>query len=796
MESKYSQSIENDGSLIVRHYCSLALYQTVKLGWIPVVVVWLSQICRAESPLDPKAVEFFEAKVRPVLVSRCYECHSDSADEIKGGLRLDTREGTRLGGDSGSAVVPNDIAKSLIVAAIRYDGLEMPPDAKLSNDEIDNIEQWIRMGAPDPRDGPSHAATKPFDPAKAREFWSLKAIADPVLPEIGNPGWPRTSIDYFVLSKLEQAGLQPAEESNRVDWLRRVCYDVSGLPPTVEQIDDFVSDPSPDAYERLVDRLLASPRYGERWGQHWLDVVRFAETEGFEYDRTIPDSWRFRDYVIQAFNEGMGFNQFLREQIAGDEFSSEDRRLKIAAGFHRLGAVRRNAGNQEVSGSRNEVLTERTDIIGSAFLGMTVGCARCHDHKFDPISQRDYYSMQAYFAASHEHDLPYVEADNVEQWKKETTRIQNEIDRLTKILANQGGDQEKATIAKIRAFEKELPEPIPMVSSVRNDFEKQTPIHVLKRGEWSMPLDQVLPNPPTVLPISSSTLSSASDSTPRMALAEWLVDRQNPLTARVIANRLWQYHFGRGIVPSPNDFGRNGRPPSHPELLDYLASRLIQNDWQLKQVHRMILLSSSYRQSSSTVKATEYRELDPENSLLWRFHRRRLSAEEIRDSMLMVSGELNSEIAGQSIMLPVDEQLVKQLYKTSQWKVTEEHSQQARRSIYLIAKRNLRLPFMEAFDQPTLQSSCACREASTHAPQALELLNGTISNELADRFSARLARLAPGDHEKQIELAFRIATGRLPTLEERQLSKSFLESGAHREFALAIFNINAFLYVR
>ncbi len=751
---------------------------------------------RAQAPVAQEGIGFFEAKVRPILVSRCYECHSDSADELKGGLKLDSRESARAGGDSGAAVVPNDTAKSLIVAAVRYDGIEMPPDAKLSDDEIESIERWIRMGAPDPRDSPAASAKMKFDPEKAREFWSLKPIAAPTLPEINNKAWPRNSVDYFILSKLEQANMHPADVADRVDWLRRVHYDLHGLPPTVEQIDAFVHDKSPDAHEKLVDGLLASPRYGERWGQHWLDVVRFAETEGFEYDRTIPGAWRFRDYVVQAFNDGIGFNEFFREQIAGDELGADNRRLKIAAGFHRLGAVRRNAGNQEVSGSRNEVLTERTDIIGSAFLGMTVGCARCHDHKFDPISQRDYYSLQAYFAASHEHDIPYAEGHNVDAWEKETTRIQKEIERLTQTLSNQAADVEKATIAKIRALEKELPEPIPLVSSVRNDFANQTPVHILKRGEWSLPLDQVLPSPPAVLQVSSSMSASVNNAAPRTALAAWLTDWRNPLTARVIVNRLWHYHFGKGIAPSPNDFGRNGRPPSHPELLDHLATRLIQSDWQIKPIHRMILLSSTYRQSASTPRSNEYRELDPENKLLWCFNRRRLSAEELRDSMLFVSGALNSEIGGQSIMLPVDEKLVNLLYKPSQWKVTEDSAQLARRSIYLIAKRNLRLPFMEAFDQPTLQSSCASREESTHAPQALELLNGQISNELADRFAARLALAAFGDLEKQIDLAFRMVTGRVPTDDERRLSTSFLQSGAEREFALAMFNINAFLYVR
>ncbi|MDA0658647.1 MAG: PSD1 and planctomycete cytochrome C domain-containing protein [Planctomycetota bacterium] len=763
---------------------------------VGLIVLAMPLVAAAESSVDTDGIAFFEAHVLPVLVRRCYQCHSDSADQLKGGLRLDSREGTLAGGESGPAVVPHDLAKSLLVSAVRYDGLEMPPDGRLSDDEIESIERWITMGAPDPRDETANPEKNRFDLKTGRDFWSLRPISNPPLPVITNPTWPRTSIDYFILSKLEQAELQPSAEADRVDWLRRVHYDLCGLPPTVQEIDEFLSDQTANAYERLVDRLLASPHYGERWGQHWLDVIRFAETEGFEYDRTIPDSWRFRDYVIQSLNAGIGFDTFVREQLAGDEISEEDRRLQVAAGFHRLGAVRRNAGNQEVSGSRNEVLTERTDIIGSAFLGMTVGCARCHDHKFDPISQRDYYRLQAYFAASHEHDVPYVKSDNVEAWKSETTRVQREIAELTQLLANKGIAEEKATIAKIQTLAKQLPAAIPMVSSVRNDFAKQTPIHVLRRGEWAIPLDQVWPQPPEVLPLGSSSVAPRHASMPRTALADWLVDRQNPLTARVIANRLWHYHFGRGIVPSPNDFGRNGMPPSHLELLDYLACRLVMSNWQLKPIHRMIVLSSTYRQSSEMANAARYRTIDPENRLLGRFTRRRLSAEEIRDSMLLLSGQLNREIGGPSVMLPVEEELVKQLYDPSQWKVTEERSQQARRSIYLIAKRNLRLPLMEAFDQPTLQASCANREASTHVPQALELLNGRTSNDLADRFASHLAGLAAGDSQSQIELGFRMATGRSPNPEEVRLAKAFLERGAHREFALAIFNINAFLYVR
>ncbi|MDZ4852583.1 MAG: PSD1 and planctomycete cytochrome C domain-containing protein [Pirellulaceae bacterium] len=766
--------------------------------WLVVIASVLGNTIevRSESQVDAEGIAFFEAKIRPVLVQRCYECHSRNADDIEGGLLLDTREGLRLGGDSGTAVAPGEPSKSLLIAAIRYDGLEMPPDSKLPDEDIANIERWIQMGAPDPRDGPAASDKPRIDLEKAREYWAFQSIANPELPGIENRAWPRNSIDYFVLAKLEQVDLDPAKEADRFDLIRRVTFDLSGLPPTLQEIDDFIRDTNPDAYERLVDRLLASPRYGERWGQHWLDVVRFAETEGFEYDRTVPGVWRYRDYVVQAFNEGIAYDDFLREQIAGDEIDANDPRLMVAAGFHRLGAVRRNAGNQEVSGSRNEVLTERADIIGSAVLGLTIGCARCHDHKFDPISQRDYYCMQAYFAASQEHEMTLVDKDEYDDWKKETSKIQKEIDRLTKELSAQGGEEEKATVAKIRTWEKELPPPIPLISTVHNEFENQTPIHVLKRGEWSMPGDRVSPNPPQVFQVSQSSGSSASESTPRTALAEWLADTQNPLTPRVIINRLWRYHFGQGIVKSPNDFGKNGQQPSHPELLDHLASKLLEQDWKMKPLHRMILLSSTYRQASTTSSDAIAQEIDPENSRLWKFNRRRLSAEEIRDSMLAISGELSLEIGGPSIMLPVDEQLRQQLYKPSQWTLTDEPREQSRRSIYLIAKRNLRLPFMEVFDQPTLQTSCASREESTHAPQALELLNGTISNSLADVFAARLERESIGDIEKQIDIAFRLATGRPPTLDEKRLALRFLQNGAHREFALAMFNLNAFLYVR
>ncbi len=764
------------------------------------VMILVQQRLNADPPKPVDDIAFFEAKVRPILVEHCYECHSEAADELQGGLRLDTRAGVRLGGDSGPAVVPGDPSKSLLLSAIRHISVKMPPEGKLSEAAISDIEDWIKKGAPDPRDGAATFSGPSFDLALAREFWAFQPIRNHELPAVQNVGWPQTAVDNFILAKLESSGLQPALPADKLDLCRRVYFDLHGLPASPQQVDAFVNNESPDAYSRMVDQLLASPRYGERWGQHWLDVVRFAETEGFEYDRAIPGAWRFRDFVIQSFNDGKPIDEFLREQIAGDEIDNADTKLLVAAGFHRLGAVRRNAGNQEVAGSRNEVLTERTDIIGSAILGLTIGCARCHNHKFDSISQKDYYRLQAYFAASQEADIPTVSEEIRKQWEKETAAIQRQIDDLKTQLETQSTDEQKPTRSKLESLDKALPAPLSSIGSIKNDFEKATPIHVLRRGEWALPGDLVSAAPPAVFGMDYE-LGESDRSHPRSALARWLTDPLNPLTPRVFANRVWLNHFGRGLVATPNDFGRNGQNPSHLELLDYLAAFLVRHEWQLKPLHRLIVMSSTYQQASSNVPSGSTAlaagdSIDPNNTLHWHFNARRLSAEEIRDSMLTVSGQMNHAVGGPSVMLPVDKDLVAQLYKVTQWQVTVAQSERMRRSIYLLAKRNLRLPFMDVFDQPTLQSSCSRRQQSTHAPQALELLNGPIANQMADAFAERLQREAWGQVEPTIDLAFRWTTGRSPNYDELRLVTSFLKENSLRELAIAMFNLNSFLYIR
>ncbi len=633
-----------------------------------------------------------------------------------------------------------------------------------------------------------------------RAHWSLQPIRRPRIPtglEPEDRDWVANPIDAFILRKLQEKNLRPSGEAEKRTLVRRLYFDLLGLPPTPSQIDRFLEDHSAKAYERLIDRLLENPHYGERWGQHWLDVVRFAETEGFEYDRHHDEAWRFRDYVIDSFNDDKPYDQFIQEQLAGDELAAESKEQEqlIAAGFHRLGAVRRNAGNAEVAFSRNEVLTERTDVIGAAFLGLTVGCARCHDHMFDAIRQSDYYRLQGFLASTFEYDAPLADPQNHEARAAEAKKLEAEIEELRELLENANGAEEERLRAEIKAIEKTMPEPLPTIFTVRNDSEQQTVIHLLDRGDPSKRGVQLGMRTLGVL-LPAGTPELASDAPyPKTMLAHWITDPQNPLTARVMVNRIWLYHFGRGLVDTPNDFGVNGTSPTHPELLDFLASKFIEGGWSIKAMHRLILTSRTYRQSSQTKDDALGWEQDPENRWLWRFSRRRLEAEEIRDSLLAVSGRLNPRAGGPSVMVPVDQELIDLLYKPEQWVVTEDRNQHDRRSIYLIAKRNLRLPFLEVFNQPDLQISCGRRDSSTHAPQALELLNGPFTNDLAKAFAGRIEREVGTSPKDQVRIAYSLTAGRAPTADEERLAIEFLKSQPLHEFALAMFNLNSFLYV-
>jgi hypothetical protein len=761
-----------------------------------IIALCAGTVCAA----DPDGITFLRAKIEPVLKAHCFSCHSDDADDVKAGLRLDSRAGVLSGGDSGPAIIAGKSTESLLIQALRHEnGLEMPPNKpRLPDATIEQFVRWIDMGAPDPREGPGGALT---DLSEARKHWAFQPVRKPVVPAaVGlQPRGFRveTPIDAFIVAKLNEHSWTPSPPATRAELIRRVTFDLIGLPPTPEEIDDFVRDTSVDAYERVIDRLLSSQHYGERWAQHWLDVVRYAETEGYEYDRHVPDAWRFRDYVIDSLNSDKPFDQFLTEQLAGDELAANDAECLTASIFHRLGPVRRNAGNPDIALSRNEVLTERTDIIGAAFLGLTVGCARCHNHKLEPISQKDYYRLQAYLAATDEHNITLATADEQQAWERATQKIKDELQPLKQQAKDATGLERERLNAQIESLEDRMPPPLPTIPSTHNDFAKRTVVHVLKRGVWENKGDAVGPRPLSVLVHDDAPELSSDLADPKTQLARWLASPDHPLTARVIVNRLWQQHFGVGLVKTANDLGVNGERPSHPELLDWLAATLVENGWRLKPIHRLMVLSKTYQQSSATSPTAHDLPLtaDPDNRLLWRFNRRRLSAEETRDAMLAVSGLLNPRMHGPSVIVPVDAELVSLLYKPSQWAVTANAREHDRRSIYLIAKRNLRLPFFENLDAPALQTSCARRESSTHAPQALELLNGTLSNELAEAFAQRLKHQCGNDAAGIVERGYRLALGRSPSSQEKQLSLAFLRDQPVSEFALALFNLNGFLYV-
>ncbi len=593
--------------------------------------------------------------------------------------------------------------------------------------------------------------------AAERRHWAFQPRAQVAPPGPGNP------IDAF----LHPQG----PPVNRRALIRRVYFDLTGLPPSPEDVDRFVSDRSPDAWPRLVDRLLASREYGEQWARHWLDVVRFAESDGFEYDTHRSEAWRYRDYVIRSIREDKPYDQFLREQLAGDEIDPKNEEMLVAAGFHRLGPLRKNAGNQDAAYNRNEILIEMTNVIGSGVLGVTLGCARCHDHKFDPIRQKDYYRMQAFFSRTQHKDIPLATAEQQEAWKKHNAPIDAELKALQKKLKPLAPDR-KEIEAEIARKEAELLPPLPVLQTVED--KDSIPVHVLARGDASQPGDRVGMRPLGILLPDGSAEWPDETPSPRLALAKWITDPDNPLTARVMANRIWQHHFGTGIVATPNDFGRMGTRPSNIALLDWLANRFVEGGWKMKPLHRVILLSEAYQRDTS---------------------RRRLSAEELRDAMLAVSGRLNRQGGGPSVIVPIQPELVKLIYNPAQWRVNEDAKQFDRRSIYLFQKRNLRLPFLEVFDAPDTLLSCARREQSTHAPQALELLNGDFSNAMARAFAERIEREAGADRGRQIDRAFQLALGRAPEAAERKAALRYLQDGPLSEFALSLFLVNDFLYL-
>jgi mono/diheme cytochrome c family protein len=918
----------------------------------------------APSPPPGEGERLFSGRVEAILSASCVRCHG--GDQEKGGLDLSRRASALAGGESGPAIVPGNLDESLLIEKAAAG--EMPPKTPLKPDEVEALRAWVKAGAPYSRE-PVAA------PQKGADLWSLKPVKEPAVPALDAEGlrWARTPVDAFILAKLRENKLSPSPEADRASLIRRLSFDLVGLPPSPEEVDAFVSDQNPLAYEALVDRLLASPAYGERWGRHWLDVVRFGESEGYETNMPRPNAWPYRDYVIRAFNRDTPFPRFVADQLAADVpagGAGKDWLTQAATGFL-VGGTHDIVGNATIEGMRQQRVDDLDDVVtatGTAFLGLTINCARCHDHKFDPISQKDYYGMQAVFAGVN-HASRSVEAADAEDRRAkaevvaaELAGVEQELDafeplarldadaaarpmvnprrnverfapikarmvRMTILatadpiepcidelevytaepsprnvaLASAGGAAtasseypnasihkiahlndgrlgngrswisnvpgkgvvtitwpEAATIDRVvwgrdregaygdrlatqyvieaadepsgwrvvassldRAAYKAGARPVETpaagltsedaarraglqtrkaelkarldqlgttISMYVGTFTQPATTHLLRRGDPMQPGPEVAP---TAVAALGSPLDLAVD-TPegdrRLALARWISDPANPLPARVMVNRIWHYHFGRGIVATPSDFGMNGAAPSHPELLDWLAARYIAGGWRLKPLHRLIVLSAAYRQSRRGDDAA--RAVDRENRLVWRMTPRRLEAEAVRDAVLAVSGALDPTMGGPGYNIWEKNTNYVAIYKP-RGKLGPDAF---RRMVYQFKPRSQQDPTFGSFDCPDAALVAPRRNVSITALQALDLLNSGFIIQQAGSFAARLVDEAGADPERQVDRGFALALGRAPSAQERSASAALIRSQGTPSFCRALYNANEFVY--
>ena len=771
--------------------------------------------------LNPKQVKFFETKIRPVLVQHCYKCHSAKAGKTKGDLALDTREAIRAGGDSGHGVVPGDVEASMIISAMRHESFEMPPNKELPENVIRDFENWIKMGAPDPRNGKSVVKNRSsIDFAEGRKFWAFQKPKKANPPEVKDKDWAETDIDRFVFRKLEKAGLKPTGSASEQQLIRRDYINLIGMPPSQKQLDEFLADKDPNKREKLIDQLLKSPQFGERWGRHWLDVARFAESNGRERNFLFPHAWRFRNYVIDSFNQDKPFDRFILEQLAGDLIKplegQDPMEPKIATGLLAIGPKQLNERNREAFAM--DMIDEQMDVVCRSTMAITVTCARCHDHKFDPISTEDYYAVAGIFRSTETlfgrggngsrqaTGLIPVE-DGDESANKAKVEHQKKLDNLTRQIkainaqlkaasakpkkkrnqaapkkGNNKTQAKKADPRKLRQKVKALQQQLkrvrqqgPVSSNVAMGVRegKGTNCNVLIRGEITAKGKAVDRGFLTVLGAKQRDAVKNTDQSGRLELANWIVSKDNPLTARVTVNRIWLHLFGEGLVRTVDNFGESGEKPSHPELLDHLANRLVENQWSFKKTIKEIMLSKTYRLAPSFVK--ENYEVDPDNRLLWRMNSRRMDAEVLRDSILLASGNLN---------LTRPEKSVVAKYKSTQGVgrgVTEEafDVEMPNRSVYLPVVRNAVPEPLRVFDFAEPSILVGDRQVTTVPTQALFMMNSEFVIGNAKKLATRV--LQPGsDTKKQIETAYKVVLSRNPTAREVQRATDFIESSKEK----------------
>jgi hypothetical protein len=728
-------------------------------------------------------LDFFETKVRPLLITHCYECHSEESGKKKGGLLLDSKHGWETGGDSGPAIIPGNADESLSVMAISYrdSDLKMPPDGRIPDEDIAILQQWIAMGAPDPRSG--DVATKKelpvIDLESARQFWAFQAPTC-------NDG---DTIDSLVGEKLRESQLTPVPQASKRHLIRRAFHALHGMPPSPDQLSRYLDDDRPDAFARLVDELLASPRYGERWGRHWLDVARYADTNGLDENMAYTSAFRYRDYVIRAFNDDMPYDRFITEQLAGDLLQADNdperHQQMIAAGFLSIGA--KMLACDDPMKMRMDIVDDQVDTTGRAFLGLTFGCARCHDHKFDPITAKDYYGLAGIFKSTttmtnysvvakwHEHDVspPEVKA------------LDAQVSALEASKKDQDDEAKKDTDKQLTALRADRENRSIRIMAVREGEPEDTRVHL--RGNY-LTLGEDAPRHFPVVLAGEQQPPIPQGQSGRLQLAKWIADPDHPLTARVMMNRLWRWHFGQGIVPSTDNFGRLGEAPTNQKLLDHLAVKFVERGWSIKAMQRYIMASETYQRSTHNDPACA--EIDPSNSSLWRFNRRRLDAEEVRDSLLSISGLLDDQMFGQL--------LTDEFGKYADKGKLDSYWASRRRAVYLPIMRSGVYDAFVAFDFADPSMIDGDRKASTVAPQSLFMMNGPLVFDAA----TALAGKASATDDALTDLYYRIL-GRAPEAHERNAADAFItgypsdsdKGDGLQALARVLLASNEFLYI-
>ncbi len=762
-ESKAPSPLRSAGAL---HKCVQPLRRLVQsLTFGSWILVFHAAAAPVPTVPTPAQIQFFENKIRPVLVKECYRCHSEQAEKVKGKLWLDTREGILRGGASGAVIAPADPDNSLLIKAVRYTDpdLQMPPnDRKLAPAAINDLVAWVKMGAPDPRSAPVAGQKEWLDSGK--KHWAWAPLKKSPVPEVKDSSWPKTPVDNFILAKLEEKDLKPNPPTDKRTLIRRATFDLIGLPPTPEEVEDFLKDESPDAFAKVVDRLLASPHYGERWGRHWLDVARYSDTKGQvrrnREDANYPFAWTYRDYVIRSFNEDKPYNLFIVEQIAADKLpaTAKNPTNLCALGFLTLG--------DRFMGMQNDVINDRIDVVTKGFLGMTVTCARCHDHKFDPIPTKDYYSLHGIFASCVEPKFEPVVQKNVggpeyNDYFKQRMDLEHDKDVIEAKFKEARRTRNREAVKTLQREQRENETKIsklelthpgsPPRAMVLEDLLKPKDSPVFVRGDAG--------NKGPIAPrhflevLSENRRPAYTNGSGRLELAWSIISKDNPTTPRVMINRIWLHHFGEGFVSTPDDLGTMSESPSHPELLNYLASRFVEDGWSIKKIHRLIMLSSVYQESSAS--NPRYAQVDPNNRLLWRANIHRLEFEALRDSLLAIGGDLDLTMYGK----PVD--ITKEPYST-------------RRTVYGFVDRSSVADVMINFDFANPDMPNGRRHETTVPQQALFLMNSPLVVEQAKKLTALSSFSTCRDDEARIAFLYERIYQRPPAPEETKLGLEFI----------------------